>query len=222
MKISDSAVQSRLNVAGFSLTLFIFMINLLLNMYNSSPTMKETAPFGWHYLSALFALGVGFTFVLLAIVLFLQAQRIDLDESTTLRHEWFFSVAQILLYLSLSQFLTSGGENLVYHLKVEVFPGRLPEGLSANYCFFVFLVGMIEIAWLALIIWAPVRFICRVAFDGSNEGKKRRIKLAALYGILLLCLMLASANVRYVKGNGSRSFLTMLLGQLVQPIDSIF
>jgi uncharacterized membrane protein len=107
MSVDTGLVQNRLTIAGFVLALMVFVSSVLLAFIALTAQAQDQAGKAayiaaapWAYLNTVIPVFLGFLFSIASIISLLKSQATD--------KQWLFNLGEILLYLLLSQFLSSG------------------------------------------------------------------------------------------------------------------
>src|SRR5574341_240583 len=152
--VDNTLVQSRLTVLGFVLALLMFVTTALLALFSLEQKPPEKLVF--EYLNTVVPIALAFPITLAAMLCLITSQ---VDDADTNRQMWWFSAGQILLYLALSQFLSSGMRNIVGGLANGLREAR-PSGTATQIVVGVPVV-LSMIVWLWLLFLAPIRYLLR-------------------------------------------------------------
>jgi hypothetical protein len=209
----NSLIQNRLTVTGFALTVLIFSGGFTLGLFNSFP-QELRGIYHSDFLHIEVSLSLGVTSSVLALMCFLLAQQAraipkDSPSGTVLwllSKQWWFSVGQILLYLTLTQALSAALTEVVYGA------GQSSPALGL-------LLGIVALpVWLFLLFLGPVSYIWRFGWILTRSGL---IALTALYGMFLIVALGLNAEAYRLHSGDPFTVLTFVvrvLYQLIQPL----
>src|SRR5215207_7960571 len=118
---ANSLIQNRLTVTGFALTILVFSASFTLSLFNSFPQSLRGNYHG-DFLHIEVRLATGIIVSVLAIACFLMAQQAKpVPEDATPKSVrwfqtkgWWVATGQVLLYLALTQALSSSLSEVVY------------------------------------------------------------------------------------------------------------
>lgn len=208
--VDTGLVQNRITIAGFVLTLLVFTSTALLAFLaaaaQATPASERTnyvlsAP--WVYINTVVPIFFGFLFAFSSLILLLMSQE--------LRRTSMFVLAEVFLYLAMSQALASGVGRIVVVI-----------GFAARFGmeFHITVAHLIEtgVRVLPLPIWWGLLFLAPVA-KIRRLSRKRSAILGYICGLSLL--MVCSALGYELKRQGPSGALTFslsLLEQLIQPV----
>jgi hypothetical protein len=217
--LDSRVVQSRLTVTGFALTVLIFSGSFTTALHGTFT--NGNIEYRTEFLHVETSLALGIIASVLAIGCFLmslQASSLGASwYSWCFSRQWWFSVGQILLYLALSQALTSSLTEVVYGI-----------GLGTTG-----LLGIESVAWwiglAALPVWwfvlflGPINFIWRIGKGSTTEfGSSGLIALIGVYLLAILGILVANAEAYAIRGSGAPLHIGQLpvaiLYQIFQPV----
>lgn len=210
--LEATAIQSRVTAVGFALALFTFTIGFVMSEAAATHHLDRL---GWIYSRTLISQGMGMLLALIALPSLLFAQRVDDSPANTNLQLLAFSVGEVLLYLSLSQFVYSGVENLLSNLADQALPKAGDRGFTASV-FFMVLTFFSLVSWWVLILLAPLACIRHAPFPAEQRAPLRR-RLVAFYLLALAGIFLASASA-YRLRNPEWSFCAAFFAQIAQPV----
>jgi hypothetical protein len=162
---ANSLIQNRLTVTGFALTILIFSASFTLSLFNSFPQSVRGYYHG-DFLHIEVSLAIGIIVSVLAIACFLMAQQAKpVPEDATPKSvwwfqtkRWWFSIGQVLLYLSLTQALSSSLTEVVY-------------GAGQANVILGILLGLVALpVWWFLLFLGPISFIWRFRWVLTRSG----------------------------------------------------
>ncbi len=217
MDVPINVTRARITVLGFALALCLFASSTLLSI---GQAYRFSAV--WVFLPSFVALSLGFSLTLVAMLLFVNALRLDSGGAGRI---WPFSFGELLMYLALSQVLAGGiqylatGLMFVFH-NVPQRTGLDPEQiellmpLAEQLTFWLTLcAGM---GWLATMYAAPVYFVIRNPLPWN-----RKWLLAVTYLVLLIVVSWISAipYQLHARAAGKQENLAAhFAGQFAQPL----
>lgn len=203
-------VQNRLTIAGFTLALLVFVSSVLLSFLGLVAQTKDAsqrADFlistSWSYLNTVLPVFLGFIFAISSIVFLLQSQ-------ATVK-TWMFDLGDVLLYLALSQFFSSGLNKIVNVLMIGLHSHSSLKPW-ASYSLMGIIKGSVLIMWVVLVFGAPLNRILRVS-------PKRNVVIG--YTAAVLVIFISSALSYFLRGAdeaGFGTFLKWFVLQFVQPL----
>jgi hypothetical protein len=157
-----SAVQSRLTVAGITMSALFFAGTFAIGLYNQ---LQQKGDFRHEFAQVLVPLALGAAITACAIGGLLLCQQIRPGRRGWLasRRAWF-AVSTVFLYIALTQALSAGTSEVVY-------------GVSLANCETATLLCLVStLAWLFLLFVAPIHLI---ATWWQHFEKAERIAVAA-------------------------------------------
>jgi hypothetical protein len=208
--VDTGLVQNRITLAGFVLTLLVFTSTALLALLAATAQAKSasertdyilTAP--WVYINTVIPIFFGFLFAISSLILLLMSQE--------LRRTSLFVLAEVFLYLAMSQALASCVGRIVVVIGLaaksgEEFHTTVARSIEIS-------VRVLPLAvWWALLFVAPAARIRRLP-------QKRSIILGYVSGLSLLMVCSALGyELKHEGPSGAVTFALSLLKQLIQPL----
>lgn len=203
---ADSAVQNRLTAAGLVLTTLFFAGSFALALNARSKSQRSfTAAFA--YLEV--TLVVGALLAIAAIVSLLVCQQCDGSESLWYRSKraWFI-VANVALYLALSQAMSAGLTELVFEIK-ETFNAELLARTLATAA---------TLLWVILLFVAPIH---TMRSWWCHLTKSESLLVVSVYLIFLVFVLTTNAAIYVVQDGAPETFhvfLENVIRQILQPL----
>ena len=209
----NSLIQNRLTVTGFALTILVFSGSFTLSLFNSFP-QELRGGYQSEFLHIEVSLATGIIVSVLALASFLMAQqtkpvpeRASPESVLWLQTKrWWFSIGQVLLYLTLTQALSSSLTEVVYG-----------AGLS-NWILGI-LLGVVALpVWWFLLFLGPISFIWRYRQVLDRSGF---FALIVVYVVFLFAILGLNAEAyRLIERTPFTvtAFLIKFLTQLIQPL----
>jgi hypothetical protein len=201
-----SLVQNRLNVAGLALTALFFSGSFSLSLF-ASLRPRETIDYRSEFAHIETTLALGVIFCMCTVSALLVCQQLAASDSDRWYHSprLWFAVGSIGLYFTLSQALSAGLTEVVYG--VAIHHRRIG----------VLLALMATVAWLVLLVVAPIHLIRRVRqVFGAHEIRA----LSVSYVIALVAILVTNADTYRARGGEPDTVLAFVRNvvlQLVQP-----
>jgi hypothetical protein len=210
MPIDTGLVQNRLTIAGFILALLVFVSSILLafialttQAHDQAGKAASIGSAPWGYLNTVIPVFLGFLFTIASIVSLLQSQATD--------KQWLYNLGEILLYLSLSQFLSSGFNNIVNVLVNAIHSQADKSRPITSLTLLVLVRGLPLLLWWLLLFLAPLNIIYRIP-------DKRKVSIG--YTLALTIIFLTSALSYSIKEGANAGFFTFIkwcIYQIAQP-----
>ena len=202
----DSAVQNRLTAAGLVLTTLFFAGSFALALNAQS---EQRRPFASNFAYLEVALVVGALLAITAITALLACQQCSGSDRTWYRSKraWF-TVANVALYLALSQAMSAGLTELVFGIKERFNADLLAKALASAA----------SVLWIVLLFIAPIHTI-RSWWKHFALGE--RVLVALAYVASLTFLLTTNAAIYVVQDKAPETFLVFLdnlIRQLLQPM----
>jgi len=202
----DSAVQNRLTAAGLVLTTLFFAGSFALALNGQSERRRPFAS-AFGYLEV--ALVVGALLAIAAITALLACQQcVGSDRSWFRSKRAWFTVANVALYLALSQAMSAGLTELVFGIKETFNADVLAKALASAA----------SLLWIVLLFIAPIHTI-RSWWEHFALGERLLVALA--YAASLIFLLTTNAAIYVVQDKAPETFQVFLdnvIRQLVQPM----
>jgi hypothetical protein len=218
--LDSTVVQSRLTITGFALTVLIFSGSFTTALYGTfrNPAIDYRIAF----LAVEMSLALGIIASVLAIASFLMSLQMTSSRpswfSWFFSGQWWFSVGQILLYLALSQALTSSLSEVVYGIQLgTIEPLQGPQSVA-------WWVGVAALpAWWFLLFFGPIDFIRRISKNPTTFHSPGLVALIVVYVLAVLGVLIASAEAYSIRGSGGfqlevSEFPRAILHQIFQPV----
>jgi hypothetical protein len=212
MPIDTGLVQNRLTIAGFILALLVFVSSALLAFIAltaqaqiQAGKAESIASAPWIYLNTVIPVLLGFLFSIASIVSLLQSQATG--------KPWLYNFGEILLYLSLSQFLSSGLNNIVNILANAIHNQATTSRPIASFMLSVLVRGLPLLLWWLLLFGAPLNIIHRIP-------DKRKVSIG--YIVALTIIFLTSALSYSIKEDANAGFFTFIKWCIYQPFQPYF
>jgi len=202
----DSAVQNRLTAAGLVLTTLFFAGSFALALKGQSERRRPFAS-AFGYLEV--ALVVGALLAIAAITALLACQQcVGSDRSWFRSKRAWFTVANVALFLALSQAMSAGLTELVFGIKETFNADVLAKALASAA----------SLLWIVLLFIAPIHTI-RSWWEHFALGERLLVALA--YAASLIFLLTTNAAIYVVQDKAPETFQVFLdnvIRQLVQPM----
>lgn len=201
-----SAVQSRLTVAGITMSALFFAGTFAIGLYNQLH-LPDRRDFRHEFAQVLVPLALGAVLTACAIGGLLLCQQIRSGRRGWLqsRRSWF-AVATVYLYIALTQALSAGTSEVVY-------------GVSLANCETATLFCLVStLAWLFLLFAAPFHLIWTW---WPHFERVERVVVVTMYAVALAIVFSANAMVYVTRAEVERNataFTSSLLWQTVQPL----
>jgi len=209
-------VQNRLNVATIALTGLVFSGSFTLAL-SASLHRGEPTDFRLEFLHILTALVLGITASLASIACFLQSQQSRRaehndpasDSPASSNHaarwystsQWWFSLGQVFLYMSLSQALSASLTEVVFGVSLTA--KTLGAVLGALAC----------IVWWTFLFAGPIAFLRRMS-PYQSAAERRALQIAYVFSVLLI---LTATGAAY-NARGGGGLIRNTFQQLYQPL----
>ena len=216
MRISLNVNRTRITVLGFTLTMILFAMGLLIAVEGLQP--EEAV---WKHLPSFVAFFVGLVAAMVSMWMFVGAQCVQAEGDSDLR---MFALGEAVMYIALSQTLAGIIKNFLGGFRrtfdklpsfENVNPERLPEVQPSAELLMGCLYWMGGLGWFVIIYVGPVFAVFRAPLS-----RRQRVMLLCFYAALVLLVFwiqalgyhvwLADADMRY-------SMLELFLWQWWQP-----
>ena len=202
-------VQNRLQIAALCLTALVFSGSFTLALFGSLYRGQE-ADFRREFLHIETALALGIISSLASIACLLQSQQSRQGEQDEpgqpvarwyVTGQWWFSLGQLFLYMSLSQALSASLTEIVYAVSLSATVLGAALGVFAS------------LVWWAFLFFEPIAFLRRMHVHQS-AGERRALR--AVYVLMLSIIFVATGAAYRARGGGS--FVRNIVQQLYQPL----
>lgn len=208
--IDIGLVQNRLTIAGFILALLVFassvlqaFIALAAQAQDQAKKAEYIASAPWDYINTVNPVFLGFLLSIISIVSLLQSQ--------TTNKKWLFYFGEILLYLSLSQFLSSGLNKIVNVLVIALKHQGATASPVMSQTLILLVKGLPLLLWLLLLFGAPLNIIYRIS-------DKRKVVIGYIVALVITFLCSALSYSIREPNNGFFTFIKWCVRQVIQPV----
>lgn len=204
---ADSAIQNRLTAAGFVLTTLFFAGTFALALNAQfEPQFRADFRAEFAYLEVTMVLGA--VLAIAAIAGFITCQQFDGSRASWYNSKrcWFI-VANIFLYLALSQAMSAGLTELVYNIDVGLKAKVLAKTLA----------GAATLLWVLLLFIAPIHVV-HSWWPALRRGE--RVVSIFAYCCALAFVLGANATVYHLQNGSPKTIgavIENIAWQLVQP-----